>query len=217
MLIVRNENLSATMEAFFGVPVPFDKDRVRSTAELILKNFGEYGLRPNQVRQKIGDLLYDYDLSFSLFNTQAQFHFGHERVFVNVVNAKTAADAEIILQCVLRAIQCVDAKSIVKTNFQAASHALFASPAESSAFFAQFTDDAKGIVEGGRIIVVKEENWPGKVRLLFERSLTFPQGVFAMWTTEIAGPMNAEMFRQAVEMFEKTAERAGFEFKNHGQ
>lgn len=57
MLSVRNENLSATVEAFFSAPVPFDRSRLAATAAVALRQFSEYGLRPGQISQRLGDQL----------------------------------------------------------------------------------------------------------------------------------------------------------------
>src|SRR5437016_4313386 len=101
MLLVRNQNLSTTMELAFQTPVAFDRDSLKGIAHAALGAFGQFGLRPNQVWQRMGDALFDYELSFSLFNGQASFRLGPERAWVNVQNARGRRDVEVVLQCLV--------------------------------------------------------------------------------------------------------------------
>src|SRR2546426_6377443 len=116
MLRVRNENLSVTMEAFFHAAVAFDKANLNSVANNALKKFGKYGLRSAQVWHRTGDQLFDYELSFGLFNNQAQVRLGAERLFVNLQRARGKKDFEIIAECLVSALQCVGADAFAKST-----------------------------------------------------------------------------------------------------
>ena len=209
MLRVRNENLSATMEASFSTPVVFDRANLKAMASTALQQFGEYGLRPNQIWQRLGDQLFDYELSFALFSNQAQIRLGSERLFVNVQNARGRSDAQLLLDCIARAIKWVEAGPIGRFSFQVSSHAVFEAAADHEAFFSPFVDATNGVVGGGRIILAQEKDWPVPVRLMAENSLTSQDGVFLIWSTEFSGGMSLETLQVLADRISKTAEKLG--------
>ena len=200
------------MEGMFASPVPFDGNRLRSVAATSLERFGEFGLRSNLIWQRLGDQLYDYELSFGLFNNQAQFRLGAERFLVNIQNARGKRDAELLVDLLARANKCVDATLISKTVFQFASHASFENDDEANSFFRQFEDVASDIVGGGRITVIRFKESPGPVRLAVERSITLKQGVFAVWSSERDGGATLEVLQQLADTYSKAAQKIGLEF-----
>jgi len=212
MLRVRNDNLSATLEAFLRSPIPWDGSNLRSIAKLALEKFGKYNLRANQVRQRVGDLLFDYDLSFFLFNFQAQVRFQSDRLFVNVQNARGKQDAEILVDTLIRAAECLGPDAIERFSFQAMSHAAFDAEVGGQGFFAAFVDPANHITEGGRILAVQHDGWPAPVRVIVEKSLVVKDGAFLTWFTEQTGPIALEAFKQIADKFVISARSLGLEF-----
>jgi hypothetical protein len=213
MIQVRNQNLSVTLEAFFHKPAPYDSGRFKSIAESALEKYGEFGLRCGQVWQRQGDQLFDYELSFTLFNGQGQFRLSAERFSLNFQNARGERDVQIILECMVRAAQCVGASDSCKLNLQAASHAIFDNEGQCAAFFANFADASRGIIDGGRIIFVREEGWMSPVRLSVERSVAFKEGAFLALSTERTSVANLETFRQIADTFGKALDRLELELK----
>ena len=213
MLPVRNENLSATMEAFFSTPAAFDRTALQTMAATALQQFSEYGLRPSQINQRLGDQLFDYEVSFSLFNNQAHFRVGSERLFVNVQNARGQRDAQLLAECIVRATKCVDSSTIGKLNFQAASHAVFENEADYAPFFSPFVDATNAVIGGGRIILAQEKDWPAPVRLLAENSLNFKDGVFLLCSTEHSGVVSLEALHAVADRFGKTAQKLGLKIR----
>lgn len=211
MLRVRNVNLSATVEAFFSTPAPFDRLALKSLAATALQQFGEYGLRPSQIYQRLGDELFDYEVSFSVFNNQAQIRIGSERLLVNVQNARNQTDVQLLRECIIRATRCVDLSAVGKLNIQAASHAVFENESDSVAFFGPFIDADLAVIGGGRIIQAQEADWPKPIRLLIENSVTLKDGVFLMWSTEYGGSLDHDSLKIVADRFGETAQKLGLE------
>ena len=209
MFLVRNQNLSATLELTFQTPVPFEKDSLKNIANAALGAFGQFSLRPNQIFQRIGDALFDYELSFSLFNGQASFRIGAERAFVNVQNARGRRDAEVVLQCLVSAAECFQANPVSRIALHGNCHALFEPEAACEAFFKTFADAAQDIVDGGRIAFVQENGWIAPVRITVERSIAFKNAVFITWSTERPGKANLEGLRGIADDFGKASAKLG--------
>lgn len=211
MLHVQNESLSVTMDAFFHSAVSFDKAGLNTVANNALEKFSNYNLRFNQIVQRSGDQLFNYDLSFPLFANQGQVRLHPDRLFVNLENVRGEGDLEIVVQTLVRAVQCLPSDLVTRLSFRAAAHAAFQSETESKDFFAPFVDKGKSIIDGGRIVVVKEDAWPSPVRLLLERSLVSINGLYLGWMLEQPGTVNLETLKEIADKFGVAAKSAGLE------
>ena len=206
MIQVCNQNLSVTLEAFFQKPVAYDRDRFKSIAETALEKYGEFGLRCGQVWQRQGDQLFDYELSFSLFNGLGQFRLSAERFSVNLQNARGERDVQVILECLVRAAQCVGSNDSCKLNIQANSHAIFESESQCNASTINYALRRVSKIS-------KEEGWVSPVRLTAERSLGFKEGVFLVFSTERTGIAHLETFQQIADTFGKALQKLDLELK----
>jgi hypothetical protein len=200
------------MEAFFQSPVAFDEANLNSVANNALEKFGKYNLRAPQIWQKVGDQLFDYELSFGLFNNQAQVRLGAERLFVNLQSARGKKDVEIVAECLVSASQCVTAGAFAKSTVQAVAHAAFDSEISGELFFASFVDKDKAIIGGGNIVVVQESSWPSPVRLACEKSLLVKNAVFLTWFMERTGTVDLEALKEIADKFGVSVQRIGLEF-----
>lgn len=211
MFRVRNENLAVTLEAFSAAPIPFDAAALRAAAESALAQFSEYGLRPTQIVQRLGDQLFDYELSFSLFNNQAHVRFGSERIVVNVQNARGQRDVQLIKDSLFRAVQCMKNAEIKRFSLQSTAHAAFDSEISWKTFFDPFADQSQGILGGGRISAVQEPSWQSSVRFTFEKSLLSKDGVFLAWSTEQPEGVSLESLQETANRFGVAAQKHGLE------
>ncbi len=208
MFVVRNQSLSATMELSFQTPAPFEKDVLKGIANTSLGAFEKFGLRGSLILQRVGDALFDYDLSFSLFNGQATFRIGAEKAFVNVQNARGRKDLEIVAQCMASALDCFQVRPASRIAIHGNCHALFEQAEDCEAFFKTFADPAANIVDGGRISFVQETGWPSPVRVLVERSLSSKNAAFVTWSTEWP-EANLENLRKIADCCGKATDKIG--------
>jgi hypothetical protein len=216
MFRVNNQHLSVSLEVIFDTPVPYNSAGLVTIAKAFLEKFAVHGLRPNNLSQNPGDQLFNYELSFSLFNNQAHFKLSAERLLVTIQNARTEADVKTLIDALVRVQQCFPNDMACRTNFQAVAHAAFPNEADYDVFFAPFADTTNDIVDGGRIVFVKEKDWPFKVRLAIERSIVFKNSVFITWWTEQAGMVDLENFKVIADKFGKSLQKTGLEI-NFGQ
>ena len=197
------------MELTFQAPVAFDKDSLKNIATSALSAFSQFSLRPNQIWQRIGDALFDYELSFALFNGQASFRVGPERASATVQNARGRSDAEVLLQCLVSAAECFQTNPIQRTFLQAQCHGLFVPDEGSETFFASFADPAQNVTDGGRIAFVQEKEWAGPVRVSVERSIAFKNAAFITWSAERLGKTNLDGLREIADTFDRSSQKIG--------
>jgi len=216
MFRVSNQHLSVSLDIVFDKPVPYDAVGLAIIATAALEQFAAYSLKPTGISQNPGDQLFNYELSFSLFNNQAHFRLSSERLFVTIQNARTEADVKTLIDALIRVQQCFSSDKPCRTNFQAVAHAAFPNDNDYSTFFAPFADLTNDIIDGGRILFVKEKDWPLKVRLAFERSIVFKNSVFITWWTEQTGMVDLENFKKIPDKIGRSLQKAGLEI-NFGQ
>jgi hypothetical protein len=149
-----------------------------------------------------------------LFNYQAHFRFSAERLFVNVQNARSKQDVEVLVEAMVLGAQClVDPEAITRFNFQAASHAIFDVKGDGNAFFQAFMDPSNHVVGGGKIITVQQPDWNTSVRLSVEKSVAVQDGAFLAWATEQTGAVDLEALNAIADRFSVSARSIGLEYR----
>jgi hypothetical protein len=212
MVSGRNENLSATMEILTEVPRAFDRVLARAFAAAALEHFRDYGLKHEQIWQRVGDGLYDYDLTLRLFNNQATVRLRADGLVANIQNARSRPDVQLVGECFVRAAKCIDAGANGRVTFQAGVHIILEGDAATT-FLNQFADAENAIVEGGRIAIVKEADWSEAVRVTVERSNAYKGGVFVALATHKLGSLADEDLKKIADKFSKAAERIGLQIR----
>ena len=216
MFRVNNQNLSVSLDIVFAAPLAYDSGRLSTIAKSALDRFAVHGLRPSSLFQNPGDQLFNYELSFALFNNQAHFRLTGERLFVSVQNARTEVDVKTLIDVLISSQKCFPNDTPCQANFQAVAHGMFSQEDDFKAFFAPFTDLTNDIIEGGRILSVKEKDWPWKVRLSVERSTVFKNSVFITWWAEQSGMVDLENIKEIADKYGKSLQKTGLEI-NFGQ
>jgi hypothetical protein len=211
MFRVDNQNISVGLDVVFASPLAYDAGRIRTIAKSALEQFAALGLRPSNLYQNPGDQLFNYELSFPLFNNQAHFRLSGERLIVSIQNARTKVDVRTLIDVLVGSQKCFTEDAACHSNFQAVAHGMFSNEDDFNAFFAPFNDPANDIIDGGRILFIKEKDWPFKVRLSFERSTVFKNSAFITWWTEQSGMVGLEKFEEIADKFGKSLQKAGLE------
>lgn len=157
--------------------------------------------------------MYDYDLTFRLFNNQATIRLRADGLVTNVQNARSRADVQLVAECFVRAAKCFDAGTDGRVTVQAGAHLVLDGDNASTDFFNQFVDPKNAIVDGGRIAIIKEADWSEPVRVTVERSVAYKGAVFVAWVTHKPGTLDAEDVKKIADKFSKAAERIGLQFR----
>src|SRR6266403_3975155 len=96
------KNLGITIEAFFKKPVLYKDAHCAETAQKCLEAFSSYALRATQIAIRTGDVAYNYDVSFLLFNGNGSFKISSEKLEITFQNIVTGKDFEVVVDCIAK-------------------------------------------------------------------------------------------------------------------
>jgi len=176
-----------TFESTFKNAVLFKDAHCDVVAQKCLEAFASYGLKATQIAVRSGDLTFNYDLAFTLFNGNGNFKLSAEKLEISLQNAVSGRDLEIVQDCLAKIYEYLPLAEISTTVINANAQASFASPEAMHVYFLRFSDPARQIVSGGAIVCVRCDHWTEEVRLMAEKSLTRQTAVYLSWSTTWSG------------------------------
>jgi len=204
-----------TFESFFKKAVLFKDAHCDNSAQKCLEAFASYGLKPTQVFVRTGDQTFNYDLSFSLFNSNGTFKISAEKMDFSLQNATNDKDLEIVQDCLAKVYEHVPLPEINYTSISATAHATFPSVQEMEKYLRQYANPTKQIVAGGTIAYIVCQNWAEEIRLMIDRSLVYPEGLFLAWSTIYReNKPSREVLRYVKEAFENAMPKFDLTFPN---
>jgi hypothetical protein len=175
--------VNVAIESFFKKPLLHKEARYDEVAQRCWEAFSSYGLKPTQIVVRFGDLAFNHDLSFMLFNGNGTFKFTSEKVEIHLQNAVNRKDYEVVVDCITKVYEHIPLPEISHTLITASAQTTAASVDAMQQYMMRFANPAKQIVHGGAIVNVLCKGWPQEIRMTVERSLVFPEGIFFTWQT----------------------------------
>lgn len=212
MLQVRNISVDTTLDAPFRTCVPFDSANLKGVALKALERLGKFELRPNHFSHRVGDQLFDYTLSFTLFNGQASVRLTSDRLFARIQGAKNQKDLDIVVETLLVSADCIES-TIDQFTLASTAHAAFDIEAEGEGYLRSFVDQTNHIIGGGRVVFVQHPDWELPVRVAVEKSAFMDKAVFLTWNTEYKGSVSLENLKIIADRFGKSASSIGLSYR----
>lgn len=203
---------SVSLTSWFAEAVPFSEAALPALAKKILLRFGGYGLRPMEIIQREGDSLFDYDLTFALFNRNGTFRLTAEGGYASFQNAKDGNDANLISDCLLGIGETLSERRMREYRLEAFVHASLPSVAERDSFLASLGPSDRKLPIVGCILNFPPCGSFGEGRFLVDRSLIFPEAVFINWSIQFPQPPSKEIFAEATTTFRRLSLELGLEF-----
>lgn len=185
---VRIEVFSVFLEAYFPRPRPFAKDQLDRAASW-LTDPKALGLRPNQVRVRHTDIIFDYELRAELYGGNAALELNASRIEFNAHGARTAAD----LRLLERAMGLVGAFAADLTQESLSfgvggnAHAALSSSNVREELMRTWSlaPHIGEPIAGGYLSF---EGWENRMRFQIEPSFQSPKSLFFSWRTDMAQP-----------------------------
>src|SRR4051812_34720478 len=84
------------LEVYFGRPRPFAKEKIDALAVWLTDATDGLALRPDQVRVRHTDIVFDYEMSASFFGGNALLRMDAEKVHFSARGASTRQDLELL-------------------------------------------------------------------------------------------------------------------------
>lgn len=202
---------SVSMTSSFAEAAAFSEAGILSVVKGLLPRFGGYGLRPVDVAQRTGDGLYDYDLTFSLFNRNGTFRMNAESVHMAFHSARDEKDAGIIADCFLGALECLQERRLREHKLEIYVHATLATLTERDEFLASLGAPHGRLTASGAVFYLPPGPPFGEGRLFLDRSVIFPEAAFLHWTVPFTASPTQSFFAGVPKALGKIVADAGLE------
>jgi len=151
------------------------------------------GLRPDQVRLRKSDDLFDYELVAQFFGDNGLITHTADRIKLMIRNARTAADWVIVRRVLLRFYTRMNFAPESVTTFSATVHSRLSSDTDLNAYFAPFAQPRMS-ARPALFSYVKIADWESEIRVLIEKSNALPDAVFIAWETKFTNTQDWESF-----------------------
>jgi hypothetical protein len=195
---------SITLEAFFPRPKPFAKDKIDEIAEWLTDSVDGFALRPDQVRVRHTDIVFDYVLSASFYGGNATFLRDAEKAVLFARGARTRQDADLLRGAAMRFARFAAEEEKLPLMFSANAHASLPSVDDRERFLEGLRPDPR-VISPGALGYVQIEGWPDGIRVTIEPSFNAPQSLFFSWQTNLAA---SEDWQTAFELLVGVVDKA---------
>lgn len=170
------------LEVYFSRPRPFAKDKIDELAAWLTDAAEGFALRPDPVRVRHTDIVFDYELSASFFGGNATFKRDAEKAVFSARGARTHQDADILHQTADRFVKAIAVPEQLYVAFSANAHASLASGDAREAYLAVFRP-SDHVAGPGALGFVRLDAWPEDIRIAIEPSIGVPSSLFFTWNT----------------------------------
>src|ERR1700692_3436412 len=103
MIELTTKIIVVTIESSFDQTRPFSKERLDHIGVQALELFKANGLQPEHIGLRTGDVLFGYELNFSLFGGSATFQLTAARLILNFKNIVSRDALQIAAETASRA------------------------------------------------------------------------------------------------------------------
>lgn len=193
------ETFAIAIEGTFAKPVPFLEAQCDVLAKACLEKFGVYRLQPTQISVRRRDQVFNYDLSFQLFNGNGTFKISADRFSINLQNGRGKDDYNIMTHCISAFYEVIPIAILSFSTITATGHTLMVSPDSVQKYFSEFRNDKVSSTLTGVIGTPVHKPWPHKMKLMLEESALYPNGLFFSFVTDYPAKISQQIVEQMVE------------------
>jgi hypothetical protein len=213
MVELKTKVIGLTIDSSFVQAMPFSKERLDQIGLRALDSFKNVGLRPEQIGLRTADVLFGYELHFSLFGGNAAFRLTGTRVVLNFQNIQSRAGLQSVVETASRAHSLLQETDFLEHAIGVVAHMSFRDEQGHKNAIDVLEDPARNIEFLGRLAHFRIDEWPEVIRIEVDRSLFVSPGLFMAWNSKWRGKVDSETLLQAAKAFEITANRLDFNFE----
>ena len=210
MIELATRVIAVTIESLFAQTRPFSKERLDQIGVRALDLFKANGLQPEHIGLRTVDVLFGYELNFSLFGGSATFQLTGARLTLNFKNIATKDALQVAAETASRAHSLFEKTDFLEHAVAVVAHMSFRDEQQAKNGTASMVDSARQIEFLGHLAHFRIPEWSEAIRLQIDRSIFFPPGLFLSWNTVWRGQVDLEVLTQAAKAFEITANRFDF-------
>jgi hypothetical protein len=193
MEIVPVEVFGVHVDVAFPAPLGYQAARLEEFGAKLCDQKTGLPLRPEQLRLRRFDELFDYELKATFFGDNGTLIRNAERVKLGIRNARTQGDWNVIQQSLTRfyGLMGFDEKSL--THLSSHVHGKFETLDARDQWLSQFSHNAL-LDKPAALGYVRIQDWEKEIRVLIEPSNVVPNAVFVMWETQFPNHQEWDSF-----------------------
>ncbi|MHA3774029.1 hypothetical protein ACXR0O_21055 [Verrucomicrobiota bacterium sgz303538] len=213
MEIIPIEIFGVAIDVPFTAPVSYRKANFDDFGEKICDPNSGLGVRPDQIRLRRLDDLYDYEMTGRFFGDNGSLTRNSERVKLSIRNARNAADWNIVKETLTRFYNLMEFAPTTVTTLSTHVHARFPSLFERDEFLGSFSHNSD-VIRPCALGYVRIADWEKDIRILIEQSNLAPDSVFVAWDTQFTNTQDWDTFLTILPtMMENSAHAFGLGFE----
>jgi hypothetical protein len=183
MEIVPIEIFGVAVDVPFPKPLGARQARLEEFSAALCDPATGLGLRPDQIRLRQTDELFQYELDARFFGENGWLTRTAERVKMGIRNARTAPDWKIITELLQKFYDLVEPARDGFSALSTHAHARFPSAEDRDHWLSRFAYSPL-ISRPASLGYVQIVDWEKEVRVLIEQSNAIPDAVFIAWDTQ---------------------------------
>jgi hypothetical protein len=193
MEIVPIELFGIHVDVPFATPLPYGKAKLDEFSAGLCNQQTGIGLRPDQLRLRRTDDLFDYELKANFFGDNGTLVRTADRVKFGIRNARTAGDWNIMHQTLVKFYKTLDPDENTVTILSSHVHARFDDAGTRDEWLRQFSHSPL-IHKPAALGHVRIMDWEKDIRVLIELSQPVPNSVFIAWDTQFSNDQEWDSF-----------------------
>ncbi len=193
MEIVPIEFFGIAVDVPFPAPMTFGQSNIDEFGAKLCDPAKGLGLRPNQIRLRRIDELFDYEVVGQFFGENGHVSRGPDRAKLSVRNARNAADWNLVQQTLFRFYSAMEFPETSTTMLSCHVHGKFPSADDRDGFLGQFAHSFD-VIRPASLGYVRIADWEKDIRILIETSNVVPNSVFVGWDTQFTNLQDWETF-----------------------
>jgi hypothetical protein len=193
MEILPIEVFGVAIDVAFPQPLTYQAAKLEDFATAICNPQTGLSVRPDQIRLRRFDDLFDYEVKVNFFGDNGTLTRAADRVKLGIRNARTQGDWNIIQQTMTRFYTLMNFDETSLTHLSTHAHAKFETPEERDQWIGQFSHNTL-IEKPAALGYVKIPDWEKEVRVLVEYSNLVPAAIFIAWDTQFVNKQEWDTF-----------------------
>jgi len=202
--------IGVSIDSSFIQPRPFSKERLDQIGLRALDSFKANGLQPEHIGLRTVDVLFGYELNFTLFGGSTTFRLTGAHLILNFQNILNRDALRIVAETASRAHSLFEETEFLEHAIGVAAHLSFRDEQEEKNANGFMQDPVRQIEFLGRLAHFRIPEWQQTIRLEIDRSIFFPPGLFMSWNSRWRGKLDVDTLTQAAKAFEIAANRFDF-------
>src|SRR5271165_3608104 len=173
MIELTTKLIGVSIDSSFIQPSPFSKERLDQIGLRALDLFKANGLKPEHIGLRTVDVLFGYELNFSLFGGSATFQLTGARLILNFKNIVNRDALQTAAEAISKAHSLFEKTDFLEHAIGVVAHTSFRNEQQQKNATASMEDPARQIEFLGRLAHFRIPEWSEAIRLQIDRSLFF--------------------------------------------